>query len=167
MKILITTEQYYPMLSGVSSVVTAIAEELAHLGHDVSVATGDLQRESSIHNGVKIFEFKVQGGFGNYYQGEIQKYRDFILEQNYDVLINECVQTWSTDLILPYLAQIKAKKILHSHGFSLLSYKTKNPWAYVKAKYYYSVLPKYLKEYDHLFFYMIKLLRLLIVKNIN
>lgn len=152
MKILFTTEQYYPVISGVSSVVTAMAEALVPLGHNVNVVTGYKQRQSSVHNGVKIFEFKIKGGFGNYYRGETQQYINFILEQNYDVIINECVQTWTTDLLLPYLSQIKAKKILHSHGFSLLSYQTKNPWAYLKTKYYYHFLHQYLRAYDHLFF---------------
>jgi len=150
-KILITTEQYYPIKSGVSSVVTAIAEELYSNGHEIYVATGFENRDKLIHNGVQILEFKVYGGFGNYYRGEIDRYKDFILNFDCDILINECVQTWSTDLLLKYLPLIKAQKFLHSHGFSLLSYKTKNPLAYVKSKFYYYFLHKFLKNYDHIF----------------
>jgi len=151
MKILITTEQYYPVQSGVSSVVTSIAEELYKQGYKVDVATGFQNRNKLVYNGVKIIEFKVYGGFGNYYKGETQKYKDFILNSNYDVIINECVQTWTTDLILKHLHLIKGKKILHSHGFSLLSYRTKNPWAYIKSKFYYHSLYKFLKKYEHIF----------------
>lgn len=151
MKILITTEQYYPIKSGVSSVVTSIAQELVAQGHSVYVATGFCKREVLVYNGVNIIEFKISGGFGNYYRGEIQKYIDFVNSFDCDVLINECVQTWSTDLLLKYLSAFKCKKILHSHGFSLLSYKTKNPLAYVKAKFYYRKLHKYLKSYNHIF----------------
>jgi glycosyltransferase involved in cell wall biosynthesis len=151
MRILITTEQYYPVQSGVSTVVASIAEELVTCGYDVSVATGFLNRTVLEHNGVKIIEFNVKGGFGNYYRGETKKYRDFMLKSDFDVIINECVQTWTTDLILKDLPQIKGKKYLHSHGFSLLSYKTKNPWAYIKSKFYYQTLHIYLKEYEHIF----------------
>lgn len=152
MKILITTEQYYPIKSGVSSVVTAIAEEFVKIGHDVYVATGFENRTEVVHNGVNILEFKVFGGFGNYYRGEIKQYKDFVKNFECDVMINECVQTWSTDLILDCLDDLKVKKkFLHSHGFSLLAYKTKNPLAYVKSKFYYRILHKYLKKYDHIF----------------
>jgi len=150
-KILITTEQYYPIKSGVSSVVTAIAEELYRNGHEVYVATGFENRNNLTNNGVNIIEFKVYGGFGNFYRGEVDKYKDFILNFDCDILINECVQTWTTDLILKYLPLMKAQKFLHSHGFSLLSYRTKNPWAYIKSKFYYYFLHKFLKSYDHIF----------------
>jgi len=152
MKILITTEQYYPISSGVSSVVTSIAEELYTNGYEVYVATGFENRNYTTHKGVEIIEFKVYGGFGNYYKGETDEYRDFILNFDCDVIVNECVQTWTTDLILKDLKKIKAKKILHSHGFSLLSFRTKNPWAYIKSKFYYFSLHKFLKEYEHIFF---------------
>ncbi len=152
MKILITTEQYYPIKSGVSSVVTAIAEELVRLKHEVYVVTGCQERLYSVHNGVNIIEFKIFGGFGNYYRGNTNQYIEFIKNFECDVMINECVQTWSTDLILSALDEVKVKKkFLHSHGFSLLSYRTKNPWAYIKSKFYYATLYKYLKKYDHIF----------------
>ncbi|AYJ79912.1 hypothetical protein AN286_06980 [Aliarcobacter cryaerophilus ATCC 43158] len=152
MKILITTEQYYPIKSGVSSVVTAIAEELVKIDYAVYVATGFENRKELTHNGVNIIEFKVFGGFGNYYRGETEQYKEFIKNFECDVMINECVQTWSTDLILDSLDVLKAKKkFLHSHGFSLLAYRTKNPWAYIKGKFFYWTLYKYLKKYDHIF----------------
>jgi len=132
-------------------VVTSIAEELVNIGHDVYIATGFLNRQVRTHNGVNIIEFKVYGGFGNYYRGETKEYRKFILNFDCDVIINECVQTWTTDLILKDLKNLKPKKILHSHGFSLLSYRTKNPWAYIKSKFYYYSLHKFLKDYNHIF----------------
>jgi len=151
-KILITTEQYYPIKSGVSSVVTAIAEELVRLKHEVYVATGDQKRSYAVHHDVNIIEFKIFGGFGNFYRGEKEKYRDFLKGFECDVMINECVQTWSTDLILNVLDEVNAKKkFLHSHGFSLLSYRTKNPLAYIKSKFYYATLYEYLKKYNYIF----------------
>jgi glycosyltransferase involved in cell wall biosynthesis len=151
MKILITTEQYFPIKSGVSTVVTSIAEELVNIGHQVYVVTGYDNRKDLIVNGVNIIEFKVRGGFGNFYRGETKEYIEFVKNFNCDVIINECVQTWTTDLILRELKNLKAKKFLHSHGFSLLSYKTKNPLAYIKAKLYYRTIHHYLKEYNHIF----------------
>jgi glycosyltransferase involved in cell wall biosynthesis len=150
-KILITTEQFYPVQSGVSTAVTSVAKELAVFGHEVTVVTGTLDRKGNEIENVKIVEFKISGGFGNYYRGEISEYREFVKNFHCDVIINECVQNWSTDLLLDMLDDLEAKKILHSHGFSLLHMSTKNLWAYLKAKFYYRNLHNYLKRYDHIF----------------
>lgn len=151
MKILITTEQYYPFVSGVSSVVTAIAEELALKKNDIHVATSFLNREKLEINNVKIKEFKIKGSFSTFYRGETKEYLNYVLNGGFDVVINECVQTWNVDLLLPHLKYLKAKKILHSHGFSLYKFKTKNFLATSKAKLYYTFLHKYLGNYDKIY----------------
>ncbi|MDP3119213.1 MAG: glycosyltransferase family 4 protein [Sulfuricurvum sp.] len=148
MKILITTEQYFPILSGVSTVVTSVAEELIKNGHTVTVATSCKNRNYSSHNGVTIKEFKIEGGFGRYYKGEKKAYVSYVLSSDVDVIINECVQTWNSDLLFPHLSKIKAIKILHSHGFPLFQSKSRNPWANLKAKFYYRSLIHYLNNYD-------------------
>lgn len=152
MRILITTEQYYPIKSGVSSVVTAIAEKLVELEHEVYVVTGFEERKYLNYNGVNIIEFKIYGGFSNYYRGETKQYINFVKNFECDLLINECVQNWSTDLILRNIKELNAKmKFLHSHGFSLLALKSKNPWANLKAKFYYKTAYKFFELYDHIF----------------
>lgn len=151
MKILITTEQYFPIVSGISTVVTSIAEKLIKYGHTVTVATSYKHRKYTSHNGVNIKEFKIEGGFGRYYKGEKKAYVDYVLSSDSDVIINECVQTWNSDLLFPHLSKIKAIKILHSHGFPLFQSKTRNPWANLKAKFYYRSLIHYLNIYDKVF----------------
>lgn len=148
MKILITTEQYFPILSGVSTVVTSIAEELVKNGHTVIVATSSKNRNYSSHNGVTIKEFKIEGGFGRYYKGEKKAYVNYVLSSDADVIMNECVQTWNSDLLFPHLTKIKAIKILHSHGFPLFQSKSRNPWANLKAKFYYRSMIHHLNNYD-------------------
>ncbi|KEA45565.1 hypothetical protein CR66_06975 [Campylobacter mucosalis] len=160
MKILITTEQFYPLKTGMASSVGALSEQLVSLGHDVLVATGYQNRCFSEHNGVKIVEFKIRGGFFHYhYEGnEKQKYIDFVKNYECDVMINECTQIWSMDYLLDYLDELKAKKkFLHSHGFSLyrklLRYKRIfiNFKSIYKVYAYYKKLSKIFKKYDHIF----------------
>lgn len=149
LKILITAEQYPPVLSGIATVVSELAYALSKQGHVVTVATKKIQgRDLSVHPDIKIVEFDIQGNFGSYYRGETKAYIDFVLNSDADVIINECVQTWNADLLFPYLDQIRAAKILHSHGFSLLTFKSRNPWANLKAKFYYRALNKYLQKYN-------------------
>jgi glycosyltransferase involved in cell wall biosynthesis len=149
MKILITAEQYPPILSGVATVVSELANALSKQGHIVTVVTKKIQgRDLSAYPDVRIVEFDIQGNFGSYYRGETKAYIDFVLNSDADVIINECVQTWNADLLFPYLDQIGATKILHSHGFSLLTFRSRNPWANLKARFYYRSLNKYLKKYN-------------------
>ncbi len=150
LKILITTEQYPPISSGVATVVSELANALSRQGHSITIATKKITgRESVASSNIRIVEFNIQGNFGSFYRGETKAYIDFVLSSDADVIINECTQTWNTDLLLPYLDQIHAVKVLHSHGFSLLAFKSRNPWANLKAKIYYGSLTKYLKKYNH------------------
>jgi glycosyltransferase involved in cell wall biosynthesis len=149
LKILITAEQYPPILSGVATVVSELANALSKQGHIVTVVTKKIQgRDLSAYPDVRIVEFDIQGNFGSYYRGETKAYIDFVLNSDADVIINECVQTWNADLLFPYLDQIGATKILHSHGFSLLTFRSRNPWANLKAKFYYRSLNKNLEKYN-------------------
>lgn len=149
LKILITAEQYPPILSGVATVVSELASALSKQGHAVTIATKKIQgRDLFTNSDVRVVEFDIQGDFGSYYRGETKAYIDFVLSSDADVIINECVQTWNSDLLFPHLDQIRATKIMHSHGFSLLSFRSRNPWANLKAKFYYRSLHKYLNKYD-------------------
>ena len=149
LKILITTEQFLPIKSGVATVVSELAFKLAELGHQVTVATGkNAERNVNNYPSITICEFNIRGGFGNFYRGETNAYVNYILTSDADIIINECVQTWNSDLLFPHLSKIKAIKILHSHGFPLFQMKIKNPWANIKAKFYYRSLIHSLNQYD-------------------
>ncbi len=149
MTILITTEQFPPLKSGIATVVSELAKALSDLGHIITIATAKRpERNPSDYPHLTIREFDIRGGFGNFYRGETQSYVDFVLNATYDVIINECVQTWNSDLLFPYLSKIKGVKILHSHGLSLYRAKSKNPWAKLKALFYYRTLIHHLNQYD-------------------
>ncbi|MBN2652226.1 MAG: glycosyltransferase family 4 protein [Spirochaetales bacterium] len=122
MKILFVTEKYWPHKGGVSKVVQELAEGLATKGFSVSVLTSENERDT-VKNGVKIHQlpFKMKMG---YVLGNKKLYKKFFDEHEYDVVIFECVQTWSTDLFFKYkLKNISSYKILHSHGFSGINVK--------------------------------------------
>lgn len=162
MKILFLSENYFPNVSGVPVVVRYLAEGLCKSGHAVTIATCCYQgapREEII-DGVNVRRFDLHKSHLDLYSGEKENYIKFVLGFRCDAVIMECLQCATTDLILPYLSGIKAKKILHSHGLSGIDLKpferkvdllhsVSNTWHWMHAQWYYRVfVPKYIKSID-------------------
>jgi glycosyltransferase involved in cell wall biosynthesis len=122
MKILHTVEFYHPSVGGMQEVVKQISERLVTFGHDVTVATTKLtERTDKVINGVKIVEFDISGNaVRGYLRGDVENYRRFLLKSNFDIITNFAAQQWATDLSLPILERIKAKKVFVPTGFSAL-----------------------------------------------
>lgn len=119
MKILHTVQFYHPSVGGMQEVVKQLSERLVKLGHDVTVATShDPGRRQNIINGVKIAEFNISGNMVYGISGDVEKYRGFLLNSDFDVIANFAAQQWATDIMLPILDQIKAKKVFVPTGFS-------------------------------------------------
>jgi len=141
MKILFTVEYYFPSIGGAQTVVRQLAERFVKNGHDVWVATTKLQdRKFTELAGVKIREFQIKGNMVNGLSGEIETYQNFLLNNKFDVIINYAAQQWSTDVMLPILDKISAKKVLVPCGFSGL-YQAKYKDYFIKMK-------DWLKKYD-------------------
>ncbi len=122
MNILHTVESYLPSRHGMQEVVTQLSEYMVKSGHNVTIATSyNENRISRIINGVKIEEFKIKGNFVNGMVGETKLYQQFLLDSDFDIITNFAAQQWATDLALPILPQLKAKKIFVPTGFSALS----------------------------------------------
>lgn len=141
MKILHTVELYHPSIGGAQEVVKQLSERLAKLGHDVTVATTHLpEREYTILNGVKIKGFNISGNAVRGFTGEIEKYQNFILESDFDVIMNYAAQQWTTDLVLSILDKVSSKKVLVPCGFSGL----------YSSQYsdYFEQMKNWLKKYD-------------------
>jgi glycosyltransferase involved in cell wall biosynthesis len=86
------------------------------------VATGGQhrgQRRDEI-SGALIEEFDIQGAdwWLNPIRGDTAGYVRFLVESDFDVVIMNAWQTWSTDLCLRSLGQINGRKILYSHCVS-------------------------------------------------
>lgn len=147
MRILHTVEFYEPRKGGAEEVVKQLSERLAAAGHEVTVATSfHPGRTAGYLRGVKIEQFAIRGNQVNGISGsaeEIRRYQD-LLCSGFDVVLNYAAQSWTTDLALPVLYRITAKKILVPCGYSGLHH----------ARYatYFSQLPPALRQYDRLIY---------------
>lgn len=146
MRLLFCCEFYYPSVGGVQEVMRQIAERLVGLGHEVTVATTRLaERVSLEHNGVRIVEFAVTGNAVRGMQGEVDRYRDFVLSFDGDALLIKAAQQWTFDALWPVLDRVPFRKVFIPCGFSALyepSYRG-----------YFDQLPAVLRAFDHLIFY--------------
>lgn len=121
MKILHTVEGYPPSVGGMQEAVRQVSEHLVRRGHEVTVATSKMvQRTEKTINGVQVAEFAVDGNMVRGYTGEVERYERFLLDSDFDVIANFAAQQWATDLMLPLLGRIKARKVFVPTGFSAL-----------------------------------------------
>ncbi|MFL5812866.1 MAG: glycosyltransferase family 4 protein [Bdellovibrionia bacterium] len=119
MKILHAVEFYWPHIGGAQEVVRRLSEEMVRLGHHVTVATTHLpERKSKFHNGVQIEEFKVRGNWTQGMEGEVERYREWVNTEKFDVIMMYAAQQWTTDALLPHLQEISGRKVLVPCGFS-------------------------------------------------
>ena len=123
-----------------------LGERLAAVGHEVTVATMYLpeRKTRSIH-GVIVREFKVAGNLVRGMQGDVKRYRDFVLQQDYDVLLIKAAQQWTFDALTPVLQDIRKPKIFIPCGFSGM-------YDPMYADYF-RAMPGWLQQFDRLIFY--------------
>ena len=128
MKILHAVESYFPAVGGMQEVVKQLSERMAKNGYDVTVVTRKHEaRDFSKKNGVKIIDFNISGNLVNGIIGEKDKYENLLLNNDFDVIVFFATQQWATDVALPILDKIKAKKVCVPTGYSGLywpEYKT-------------------------------------------
>lgn len=141
MKILHTVESYYPEIGGMPEVVKQLSERLVVLGHDVTVATRKTpKRQSTRINGVTIQEFALNGNAVEGISGDTKSYEDFLLSSRFDIITNFAAQQWATDIALPLLPKLNAKKVFVPTGFSGFF------WENYKG--YYEQMKTWMKAYD-------------------
>ncbi|MEK7174242.1 MAG: glycosyltransferase [Patescibacteria group bacterium] len=146
LRLLFTVEFYEPRIGGAEAVVRQLAERLAREGHDVTVATTRLRgspRPAEM-NGVRIREFRLSGNVVTGIGGsrvEVSRYQA-LLGGDFDLVLNYAAQSWTTDLALPILDTMSAKKVMVPCGYSGLR----------NARYreYFAQLPAFLARYDAL-----------------
>jgi len=99
-----------------------ISHELVHRGHDVTVATTRLaKRDASEIDGARIEEFDVSGNAVQGLSGEVERYRSFVADGGFDVVMTYAAQQWTTDALLPVLGEIGCARVLAPCGFSGLT----------------------------------------------
>lgn len=158
MRILITSFTFPPFCNGVAHVVFEQARGLSARGHDVTVFTSehDFSSDHDLHE-FKVVRFDVRGNANirSRYCGEIEKYIDAVVSFECDIICCNCWQIWSTDLAAKVFHQIKARKVLVSHGVSatvrypgvkgFLNWLLWQPYVFFTMK-------KMLKSFDHIIF---------------
>jgi glycosyltransferase involved in cell wall biosynthesis len=146
MRILLACEFYYPSVGGVQEVMRQVAERLVARGHTVTIATSVLpERQDRELNGVTIAEFEVSGNLVRGLSGDVDAYRRYVVQGDFDVFMVKAAQQWTFDALLPVLDQIGRPKVFIPCGFSALHERT-----YAK---YYREMPGVLAKFDHLIFY--------------
>src|SRR3954453_18667402 len=119
LKILHCVEFYHPTPGGAQAVVMNVSRELVRPGHEVPVATTPLhhRRETEL-DGARIQEFDVSGNAVRGLRGEVERYRSFVAEGGFDVVMTYAAQQWTTDALLPALEDIRCRTVLAPCGFS-------------------------------------------------
>ena len=145
--ILLCCEQYPPSIGGVQEVMRQIAERLAAMGHQVTVATSQHPDRAFdvIRNGVRVVSFDLSGNGVKGMTGDIEKYQKFLRESDFDAILIKAAQQWSFDACVNVLNDLRARKTFIPCGFSALhdpQYAT-----------YYAEMPHWLKRFDALIFY--------------
>jgi glycosyltransferase involved in cell wall biosynthesis len=116
---------------------------MAQRGHEVTVATTRLGARSATEiNGVQIREFDVSGNLARGMEGEVDEYRKFLVDGDFDVIMNYAAQQWTTDAALDVLDDIRAVKVFAPCGFSGLF----DPM-YAG---YFARMPDFMRRYDGL-----------------
>lgn len=119
MKILHCVESYFPSKGGMQEVVRQLSERLVAAGHEVTVATRKLpNRNEKIINGVQIEEFTISGNLVRGIEGEIDRYKKYLLASDAEIITFFAAQQWATDLALDLLPQLKARKVSVPTGYS-------------------------------------------------
>jgi glycosyltransferase involved in cell wall biosynthesis len=119
MRILLASEFFYPSVGGAQEVVRQVATRLAARGHDVTVATSARSDRTALRfERIQIAEFAVSGNAAHGMTGEVDKYRNFIINGNFDAFFTYAAQQWTTDAALPLLEQTKLRTYLAPCGFS-------------------------------------------------
>lgn len=119
MKIFHCVESYFPAVGGMQEVVKQLSERLVKLGHDVTVLTRfHAERNFSELNGVKIKTFNIVDNPRKVENKNDQEYVDYLLNNSCDIITFFAAQQWATNLALPILKQIKAKKVSVPTGYS-------------------------------------------------
>lgn len=122
MKILVTVESYCaPGGGGIAEQVKQIAERLAALGNDVTVATSLYEPRAQTINGVHIVGFKISGNAVIGMEGDIEPYKDFLRQGGFDAMVNFAANVWSTDIPFMIVNDIPMKKVLSTPGMSMLN----------------------------------------------
>lgn len=114
-------QEYAPNVGGMAEVVRQLSERLVRLGHRVTVFTSEnSKRTDTVLNGVSIRAYALSGNAVEGINGDPSQYISDIQSMKFDVVTIFASQHWASDLLLPILDRIDAKKVFVPTGFSAL-----------------------------------------------
>ena len=142
MRILHTVKLYSPRIGGMYEVVKQLSEKLASKGHSVTIATLPLSKEDleTKHPSLIIEQFDIKGSYAKGLTGEVEKYRDFVHNGNFDIVTNFAAQQPMTDALITVLSSIRSKKVFVPTGFNGLYLK--------EFRQYFKNMPEWMRQYD-------------------
>lgn len=143
MKILHTVKYYSPICGGMYEVVRQLSDRLVARGHSVTVASLTIPRKDTSEfplSPVKVVEFNIKGTYARGLSGEIEKYRQFVRDGDFDIVTNFAAQQAMTDALLPILPSISSKKVFVPTGFNGLYLK--------EYRDYFKQMPEWMRQYD-------------------
>jgi len=158
MRILLTSPTYPPFNSGLGNAVAQQAAGLSQAGHEVVVATGGAQRISLDGDGIRVETFALTGAdcWLQPMRGEVAAYTEFLRQNDWDVVLLNAWQNWTTDLALRHLDEIPGCKFVYSHCISTNVFYTHQPMRsllrYLAWRAYWWRLPSLMKRLDGVFF---------------
>ena len=121
-KILLTTPTFPPHNSGLGNTVQQLAKFIGDQGWEVVVATSGSTRGQYTDqiSGALVEQFNVSGAdsIAQPLQGDIDSYVNYLKKSQFDIVLMNAWQIWSSDLVLSHSDEICGKKILYSHCIS-------------------------------------------------
>ena len=146
MKVLICCENFYPSVGGVQEVIYQLSTRLINTNRKVTVATSfRTDRKSTSYKKILIKEFSVSGNYVLGMKGEVEHYRNFIINSNFDYIFIYAAQQWTLDCLIDVFDSIKTKIIFVPCGFSALGN--------VFYKNYYNKLKNLIGNIHHIVFH--------------
>lgn len=161
MKILITTFTFFPNKDGVAIACASLCDFLVKSGHKVYVATSLVPGTSSNSRsqGIRIRRFAIYNsrlpGSSDLEKG---KYLRYLITEDFDLIINQNWDSWTTELFLEVSKTLRAKCILVSHGLAkhIFHFHRKPFWGFGQwfrgLLWSFSCLPALIRAHDHFVF---------------
>jgi glycosyltransferase involved in cell wall biosynthesis len=125
LKILIAANTFPPNKDGVSEAASVMALAFLEKGWDVEVVTEPIipSREVREWRGAVIHEFQITGSprFPYPLEGDVEEYQRFLLAGEWDVIVFHSY-AWPLYVAVPLLDELKARRVLVSHGYGALKW---------------------------------------------
>ena len=121
MKILVTTFTFFPNKDGVANACASLCNVLLKCGHKVHVATSRVAgaKTTETIKGVSIRRFAIYNfRLSDSSDQEKASYIRYLIKEDFDLIINQNWNSWTTELFLKVSKKLRAKCILVSHGLT-------------------------------------------------